>query len=131
MNQIRKTKNLPIRPRRVLVVDDDPVIRDMMVDILECEGYQPELASNGQEALHILNHAESYLVFLDMMMPVFSGKEVCSVLAGHLELRQHHIIVLMSAMDKVEETYDLDVDMVMPKPFVVDEVTEVLDAYMR
>jgi CheY-like chemotaxis protein len=131
MNQKRKTKNPLTRPQRVLVVDDDPVIRDMMVDILDCEGYQPELASNGQEALRILRRAESYLVFLDMMMPIFSGKEVCSALASHPELRQRHILVMMSAMDKIEETYELDVDMVMPKPFVVDEVSEVLDAYMR
>jgi DNA-binding response OmpR family regulator len=131
MNQKRKTKKLPIQLQKVLVVDDDPVIRDMMVDILECEGYVPDLAHNGQEALHALRNQSGYLVFLDLMMPTFSGKDVCTFLAAQAEIRQRHIIVLMSAMDKIEETYGLDVDMVMPKPFLVDDVTEVLDTYMR
>lgn len=115
----------------MLVVDDDPVIRDMMVDILECEGYVPEMARNGQEALNLLQGPHNYLVFLDLMMPAFSGKEVCDRLAASPQVRQRHVIVLMSAMDRVEETADLDIDMLMPKPFVVNDVAEALDAYMR
>lgn len=114
-----------------MVVDDDPVIRDMMVDILECEGYAPDLARNGQEALRALQTSESYLVFLDLLMPGFSGKEVCASLLAHPQTRQCHIIVLMSAMDMMDEAASLDVDMVMPKPFVVDDVEEVLHTYMR
>ena len=103
----------------------------MMVDMLECENYAPELARNGREALSLLQGPESYLVFLDLMMPMFSGKEVCEVLAANPQARSRHIIVLMSAMDNIEETYHLDVDMVMPKPFVVEDVEEALDVYMR
>jgi two-component system, OmpR family, alkaline phosphatase synthesis response regulator PhoP len=114
-----------------LVVDDDPVIRDMMVDILECEGYATALARNGQEALRVLQAPESYLVFLDFLMPGFSGKEVCASLLAQPQTRQRHIIVLMSAMDMIDEAAGLDVDMVMPKPFVVDDVEEVLHTYMR
>ena len=120
-----------MRPEKILVVDDDPTIRDMMVDVLESEGYTPELAANGQEALHILRHAERYLVFLDLMMPAFSGKQVCDALAAEPQVRQRHILVLMSAMDNIVETYSLEVDMVMSKPFVVDDVARVLDTYMR
>jgi len=120
-----------IRPQKVLVVDDDPVIRDMMTDILECEGYTPETARNGQEALHLLQGPQSYLVFLDLMMPAFSGKEVCEHLAVHPQTRQRHIIVLMSALDRIAETTDLDIDMLMPKPFVVKDVEEALNTYMK
>lgn len=101
-----------------------------MVDILESEGYTPELARNGQEALRILQSRPGYLVFLDFLMPHFSGKEVCAVLVSQPRLRQSHVIVLMSAMDNVDETHDLDIDMLMPKPFVVDDVSEVLATYM-
>lgn len=128
-NQIRK-KPHPIRLHKVLVVDDDPVIRDMMTDILECEGHVPELARNGLEALRILNGPGNYLVFLDLLMPTFNGTELCLALANQPELRQRHIIVLMSALDTLEETLDLDVDMVMSKPFVVEDVEEALAAYM-
>lgn len=102
----------------------------MMADILECEGHTPDLARNGQEALRLLGGPESYLVFLDMLMPVFSGKDLCVTLAAHPAIRQRHIIVLMSALDNIEETFHLDVDMVMSKPFVVEDVEEALATYM-
>jgi CheY-like chemotaxis protein len=125
MNQ--KTKPLP---RKVLVVDDDPVIRDMMVDILDFEGYSARVARNGHEALELLRGEENYLVFLDLLMPVISGKEVCEILEKDPTLRSRHIIVLMSALDRLEEASTLHVDQVMPKPFLVDDVINALQPYM-
>ena len=80
MNQNNKT-------RKILVVDDDPIIRDMMVDILSLEGYSIDTARHGLEAMEILRGEESYLVFLDVMMPVLDGKEVCAILAAEPHLR--------------------------------------------
>ncbi|MGH2481109.1 MAG: response regulator transcription factor, partial [Ktedonobacteraceae bacterium] len=102
-----------------MVVDDDPTIRDMMVDILECEGHTPELARDGEEALRLLNGPTNYLVFLDLLMPTINGKDLCIALAAQPHVRQRHVIVLMSALDNMEETFNLDVDMVMSKPFMV------------
>lgn len=113
-------------PRHILVVDDDPVIRDMMVDILELEGYSVRLARNGLEALDVLRGDESYLVFLDLMMPVLNGKELCEILDVEPELRARHRIVLMSAMDKMDEAARLNADALMPKPFSVDDVVRVI-----
>ena len=118
------------QPRKVLVVDDDPVIRDMMVDILDLEGYPTLVARNGHEALELLRGEENYLVFLDLLMPVISGKEVCEILEKDPTLRGRHIIVLMSALDRLEEASTLDVDAVMPKPFLVDDVINTIQPYM-
>ena len=63
------------RPDNILVVDDDSIIRDMMVDILE--GYPVVTARNGREALDKLSDGKRYLVFLDLMMPLMSGEELC------------------------------------------------------
>jgi CheY-like chemotaxis protein len=128
-NQRRKTPNPSSKPQRILVVDDDPIIRDMMADLLESEGHTPVFARNGQEALRLLQGPESYLVFLDLMMPTFSGKEVCAVLAAQPHVRQRHVLILMSAMDSIPETVTLDVDMIMPKPFVIEDLEEVLEEY--
>ena len=117
-------------PRKVLVVDDDPVIRDMMVDILDFEGYSARVARNGHEALELLRGEENYLVFLDLLMPVISGKEVCEILEKDPTLRSRHIIVLMSALDRIEEASALHVDEVMPKPFLVDDVINAIQPYM-
>ncbi len=123
MNQNNQT-------RKILVVDDDPVIRDMMADILEFEGYSISIARNGFEALQLLRSDENYLVFLDIMMPAMSGKELCAVLEADTYLRKRHIIVLMSAMDNLEEAASLQVDAILQKPFVVEDVIDILEPYM-
>src|SRR4030081_3207549 len=89
------------RPRSVLVVDDDPIIRDMMVDILSFEDYPITVARNGREALEKLRGRENYLVFLDLMMPVMDGREFCKHVSEDPSLRSRHVIVIMSAMDKM------------------------------
>jgi len=123
MNQHNET-------RKILVVDDDPVIRDMMADILEFEGYSITIARNGSEALHLLRNGERYLVFLDIMMPVMSGKELCMLMEADPQLRERHKIILMSALDNLEEAAAIDVDAILQKPFEVDDMIGVLEPYM-
>ncbi len=122
--------NLYNNTRKILVVDDDPVIRDMMADILDFEGYSISVARNGHEALQLLRSAQDFLVFLDIMMPGMSGKELCTVLEADPQLRKRHIIVLMSAMDNLEEAASLQVDAILQKPFVVEDVIDILEPYM-
>ena len=121
------------RPRKILVVDDDPIIRDMMVDILSLEGYSIDTARHGLEAMEILRGEESYLVFLDVMMPVLDGKEVCAILEAEPQLRNRHFIVLMSAVDKLAEVSSLikNVDATMPKPFSVDDVVGIVQPFIE
>ena len=115
------------KPHQILVVDDDPVIRDMMVDILDFEGYAVQIARNGREALDILHGTGSYLVFLDLMMPVMDGRELCKALGAEPENRQRHVLVVMSAMDNLAEAASLNADATMPKPFSVDDVLGVVN----
>lgn len=117
-------------PRKVLVVDDDPILRDMMVDILDFEGYPVQVASNGRKALDVLQGSESYLVFLDLMMPVMDGRELCERLNAQPHLRQRHVIILMSAMDQLVDVAPLHVNATLPKPFTLDDVLEVMQPYM-
>src|SRR5436305_15171872 len=64
-------------PPCVLVVDDDSYIRDVVAQLLESEGYRVEEATNGVEALTIVNDATRRpdLILLDLMMPVMDGWE--------------------------------------------------------
>ncbi len=123
--------NQPITTRKVLVVDDDPIIRDMMADILDFEGYATCVARNGYEALQMLRSEEDFLVFLDIMMPGMSGKEVCAVLQREPELRKRHVIVLMSALDNLEEAASLKADAILQKPFLAEDLVTILEPYMR
>src|SRR5262245_39296559 len=61
---------------RILVVDDEPAIRDTMRMILEYDGYDVVLAATGQEALQLAERDNPDLVFLDVKMPGMDGLEV-------------------------------------------------------
>jgi CheY-like chemotaxis protein len=67
---------------RILVVDDDQVIQQLLKVNLELEGYAVEVASDGQEALALFANFEPDLVLLDIMMPKLDGWEVARRLAG-------------------------------------------------
>jgi|SRR5579864_5415440 len=119
-----------MRPRKVLVVDDDPIIRDMMIDILEAEGYAVASARNGLDALKLLHGDERYLVFLDVMMPGMDGREVCERLDSDPQARRRHAIILMSALDRLDEVTTSKVEGIIPKPFVVEDLLDMMEAFM-
>lgn len=118
------------KPAKVLVVDDDPVLRDMMVDMLDFEGYPIQVVRNGNEALNILRGEGNFLVFLDLMMPGLSGRDVCTILDAEPQVRNRHVIVLMTAMDKLDEAQSLHIEKIIFKPFVVEDVMHVIGQYM-
>lgn len=118
------------KPAKVLVVDDDPVLRDMMVDMLDFEGYPIHVVRNGNEALNILRGEGNFLVFLDLMMPGLSGRDVCTILDAEPQVRNRHVIVLMTAMDKLDEAQSLHIEKIIFKPFVVEDVMHVIGQYM-
>ncbi len=71
------------RPPRVLVADDDPVVRSIVVMNLEDEGYQVIEAADGDEAVWLARRAIPDLVVLDVMMPGLDGLDVLSILREH------------------------------------------------
>lgn len=64
--------------KSILVVDDDDAIRQMVAAVLNDEGYQVELATNGEEALRVIRQKPIDLIVLDILMPVMDGWEVAS-----------------------------------------------------
>lgn len=118
------------RPDSLLVVDDDPIIRDMMCDILESESLPVQVARNGIEALQLLRGPRAYMVFLDVMMPGMTGKDVCDILAREPEVRNRHVIILMSALDQLDKITSCEVDAIITKPFVVEDVMGVLERFV-
>jgi DNA-binding response OmpR family regulator len=73
---------------RILVVDDDQVIQQLLKVNLELEGYAVEVASDGQEALALFAAFEPDLVLLDIMMPKLDGWEVARRLAQESDVQK-------------------------------------------
>lgn len=80
--------------RRILLVDDDELLRDLLEMTLALEGYQVGVASNGAEALALLENTEFDLIILDLMMPILDGMRFLKRLPGG---KQPPIIVLSAS----------------------------------
>ena len=117
---------------RVLVVDDERAVRDSLRRALELEGYDVELAADGEEALERLaQNGEPDAVVLDILMPGVDGLEVCR----RLRREGHGLPVLMlTARDEVENRVaglDAGADDYVTKPFALEELLARLRALLR
>jgi len=84
--------------KMVLLVEDDPDIRDIVQDVLEAEGYDVVPASHGRQALEFLNDVRDSeppaLVILDMMMPLVDGRHVLEAIRNDENLSSVPVVVM-------------------------------------
>jgi two-component system, OmpR family, response regulator MprA len=121
-----------MEPMRVLVVDDERAVRDSLRRALELEGYDVDLAADGEEALARLGqNGEPDAIVLDILMPRMDGLEVCR----RLRREGHRLPVLMlTARDEVENRVaglDAGADDYVAKPFALEELLARLRALLR
>jgi two-component system OmpR family response regulator len=81
--------------KRILVVDDEPALVQVLSSILESEGYEVYSASNGREGIERAQNLLPDLVILDYLMPGLNGAQVGDALRS--AVRTHHIKILMSS----------------------------------
>jgi two-component system nitrogen regulation response regulator NtrX len=116
---------------RILVVDDEPAIRDTMRMILEYDGYEVVLAGSGQEGLTVVERENPDLVFLDIKMPGLDGLEVLSRLRGTNEALP---VVIVSAHGTASTALEAGrlgafrfIEKPLSKDYVLDAVREGLE----
>lgn len=110
---------------RILVVDDEVDIRDVLRITLEAEGYEVQEAGNGQEALDLIKRSTPNLILLDFMMPRVDGLGVCQVLKKDILLQHLPIIMLTSKGEVLDKVKGLNAgaDDYVVKPFDPMELT--------
>ena len=115
---------------RILVVDDEPFIRDLLSAALRFEGFDVEVAASGREALQLAQPGRYDLVMLDVMMPDLEGTEVCR------RLRDSGVavpVVFLTARDSTEDKV-LGLGMAddyVTKPFSLEELVARVRAVLR
>jgi DNA-binding response OmpR family regulator len=115
---------------RVLVVDDDITVRDVVRRYLERAGYQVQLAGDGQEALRVIREHEPDLVVLDLMLPGVDGIEVCRQTRQSSSLP----IVMLTALGEEEDRVlglEVGADDYVTKPFSPRELTLRVSSVLR
>ncbi|MCZ8515584.1 response regulator transcription factor [Paenibacillus filicis] len=115
---------------RVLVVEDEPKIREVLIAYLRNEGWEVDYTANGQEALDWFSQREYGLVLLDLMLEGLHGEEVCR------RIRESSIvpIVMLTAKSRENDTIaglKLGADDYIAKPFRVKEVIARIHALLR
>jgi CheY-like chemotaxis protein len=106
------------RTVRVLVVDDDPSIRRLIVASLRRDGYDFLEAPNGRDALDLMRSDHPDVVVLDLMMPVLSGWDVLRERMDDAELRRIPVIIVSANKDPAVATVvDQGICAFLPKPF--------------
>ena len=115
---------------RILVVDDEPNIAELLSAALTFEGYQVGVAATGAEALEQVRAFRPHLVMLDVMLPDFDGNEVCRRLRNQGEVMP---IVFLTARDTTQDKVQgLSMgDDYVTKPFSIEELTARVGAILR
>jgi CheY-like chemotaxis protein len=111
---------------RVLVVDDEPVIRDLLQDLLVDAGCVVACASNGLVALEILDDWQPDVILLDLMMPVMDGFTFARACRSAHPRSVASILVMSAATDVVAAASGLGVDGWIQKPFDVEQIVELI-----
>jgi two-component system, OmpR family, response regulator VicR len=113
----------------ILVVDDETSVRELLVDCL-CDDFKVIEASDGHEALSMVNQASPDLVILDIMMPGMSGFQVLRNLRQTLDTP---VIILSARTDPTDKVklFELGADDYITKPFVIGELMARIKAVIR
>ncbi|MEO0795678.1 MAG: ATP-binding protein [Verrucomicrobiota bacterium] len=112
------------RNRTVLLVDDEPTIRGLGVDILHSLGYRVTVACDGKEALEIFNRRPEYfdIILSDSRMPEMTGLELAAEVR---KVRPEMPFILITAFDDTRDNpilADLSITNILPKPFRIEQL---------
>lgn len=120
--------------RKILIVDDEKRIRELVEFRLKDKGFETLIANGGKEALEMIEKQRPDLVILDVMMPDMSGLEVCRKIKTEEATKAIKVIMLTGNVQKQDEKKGISAgaDLYVTKPFsakmLVTNIEEILSA---
>ena len=111
--------------RRVLVVDDDPQVRDMLVLALDAEGFEVQAAEDGRRALELLAEWRPHLILLDLMMPELDGWAFRARQLAWEDASAIPVVVLSAGHNLRARVDALRAAAILPKPFSLETLLAV------
>jgi CheY-like chemotaxis protein len=118
-------------PKRVLVVDDDEDMQDLLRQALETESYEVTVAQDGLDALEMVEQASPDLILLDLMMPRMDGATFAKELHNRGLIPSTPIIVVSADVNAKQKIENMGADSYITKPFdlhcLLDEVAHFME----
>ena len=119
--------------KKVLIVDDEEHIRELIKFNLKKEGYDKEIAINGVEALNIIREIKFDLILLDLMLPEIDGLEVCKEIRRNEETSDIPVMMITAKGEEFDKVLGLELgaDDYITKPFSIRELMARVKALLR
>ena len=116
--------------KKVLIVDDEKDIAELISDVLTDEGFETVIKSNGEEAVKIALEDEFDLIILDIMMPKMNGTEVCNQIRDKVSCPIIFVTAKTHLIDKLVG-FEIGADDYITKPFTIEELVARVKAHIR
>ena len=118
---------------KILIVEDEKDIRDLIIYSLEGKGYQTISADDGEKAIKMLKENKPDLIILDWMLPSVSGLEICRSIRRDINTKNIPIIMLTAKITEEDKVLGLDsgADDYITKPFSTAELSSRVKAILR
>ncbi|MEC2078594.1 response regulator [Metabacillus fastidiosus] len=118
---------------KILLAEDEEVLRMLVVDTLEDEGYTIDEASDGEEAYELIKENEYDLILLDYMMPVYTGLELIEMIRKLPEHRETKVMMLSakSQASDQERVLSAGANYFMSKPFSPMQLIERIETILN
>jgi CheY-like chemotaxis protein len=117
------------QPHTVLVVDDEPAIREMLQDVLSSEGHEVITAGDGVAALHALRDGgpRPCMILLDLMMPRMNGWDFAGELRADEQLQDIPFVIIAANPRFAADAPHLGASRWLGKPLQLDDLIETVD----
>ncbi|MET4080136.1 two-component system alkaline phosphatase synthesis response regulator PhoP [Pedobacter sp. UYP30] len=122
-----------IMEQKILIVDDEPDILELIEYHLKKEGYQVFLASNGHEGIHVAKQVHPDLIILDIMMPKMDGIEACRLMRAIPEFKNTFMVFLTARSEEYSEIagFNVGADDYIAKPIKPRALVSRINAILR
>ncbi len=119
--------------KKILVVDDEPDIVELVSYNLKKEGFEVSSALDGEEALNKIRAGKFDLVILDLMLPGMQGTEICRIIRNNPETQSLPVIMLTAKGEEIDKIVGLEIgaDDYITKPFSPKELAARIRAVLR
>ncbi len=128
---MQSSSHFALGKRKILVVDDEAIMRELLRLHLTVHGYEVSLAEDAVEAGHLVVRDAPDLILLDVEMPYMNGYEFVSALKSDPITRQIPVVFLSTVDDVAEHAAKLGAAAYLNKPVTVDRLLDTVELHVR